>query len=64
MTNTKPRLALLFNTLYFDFSYIGKLQLAPGLISAFYRMAFAFALLLPYMLFSKDLRCQRKNTSY
>ena len=62
MTNTKPRLALAFGILCISiFPILVKLQLTPGLISAFYRMAFAFSLLLPYMLFSKRFKMPEKK---
>ena len=62
MTNTKPRLALAFGILCISiFPILVKLQLTPGLISAFYRMAFAFSLLLPYMFFSKRFKMPEKK---
>jgi len=54
MTNAKPRLALAFGILCISiFPILVKLRLTPGLISAFYRMAIAFSLLLPYVLITK-----------
>lgn len=54
MTNAKPRLALAFGILCISiFPILVKLKLAPGLISAFYRMAIALSLLLPYVLITK-----------
>lgn len=51
MKLTKPRLALLFGILCISiFPILIKLRLAPGLISAFYRMTFAVILLWPYVL--------------
>lgn len=53
MQNAKPRLALAIGILCISiFPILVKLELTPGLISAFYRMAFAFAILLPIALFS------------
>lgn len=57
MTNSKPRLALAFGILCISvFPILVKLKLTPGLISAFYRMAIAVALLLPYVVFTKQLK--------
>ena len=54
MTNAKPRLALAFGILCISiFPILVKLRLTPGLISAFYRMAIALTLLLPYVLITK-----------
>ncbi|AOW08883.1 DMT family transporter [Flavobacterium gilvum] len=53
MKITKPRLALICGILCISiFPILIKLRLAPGLISAFYRMTFAIILLLPYVLLS------------
>ena len=53
MQNAKPRLALAIGILCISiFPILVKLKLTPGLISAFYRMAFAFAILVPIALFS------------
>ncbi len=57
MTNAKPRLALAFGILCISiFPILVKLRLTPGLISAFYRMAIAFSILLPYMLVTKKFK--------
>jgi drug/metabolite transporter (DMT)-like permease len=57
MKLTKPRLALICGILCISiFPILIKLKLAPGLISAFYRMAFAVTLLLPYVLLSKSFK--------
>jgi drug/metabolite transporter (DMT)-like permease len=62
MTDAKPRLALAFGILCISiFPILIKLQLAPGLISAFYRMLFAFLLLLPYMLVTKKFKLPQKK---
>lgn len=62
MTNTKPRLALAFGILCISiFPILVKLRLTPGLISAFYRMAIAFSLLLPYMLITKKFKLPQKK---
>ena len=53
----KPRLALVVGILCISiFPILVKLRLAPGLISAFYRMAIAAALLLPYVLLTKSFK--------
>lgn len=53
MQNAKPRVALAIGILCISvFPILVKLNLTPGLISAFYRMAFAFAILVPIALFS------------
>lgn len=53
MQNAKPRLALAIGILCISiFPILVKLKLTPGLISAFYRMAFAFAILVPFAVFS------------
>lgn len=53
MQNAKPRLALAIGILCISiFPILVKLKLTPGLISAFYRMAFAFAILIPFAVFS------------
>ncbi|GAA3760577.1 DMT family transporter [Flavobacterium ginsengiterrae] len=57
MKITKPRLALICGILCISiFPILVKLRLTPGLISAFYRMAFAVTLLLPYVIFSKNFK--------
>ena len=53
MQNAKPRLALAIGILCISiFPILVKLELTPGLISAFYRMALAFAILIPFAIFS------------
>lgn len=53
MQNAKPRLALAIGILCISiFPILVKLKLTPGLISAFYRMAFAFSILIPFAIFS------------
>jgi drug/metabolite transporter (DMT)-like permease len=62
MTNTKPRLALAFGILCISiFPILVKLKLTPGLISAFYRMAIAISLLLPYVLITKKFTLPKAN---
>ncbi len=62
MTNAKPRLALAFGILCISiFPILVKLKLTPGLISAFYRMAIAVSLLLPYVLISKKFKLPAKK---
>ena len=57
MKLTKPTLALICGILCISiFPILIKLKLAPGLISAFYRMAIAVTLLLPYVLLSKNFK--------
>ncbi|NRT14591.1 drug/metabolite transporter (DMT)-like permease [Flavobacterium sp. 28A] len=57
MTNAKPRLAFAFGILCISiFPILVKLRLTPGLISAFYRMAIAFSILLPYMVLTKKFK--------
>ena len=57
MKLTKPRLALICGILCISiFPILVKLRLTPGLISAFYRMAFAISLLLPYVLITKSFK--------
>jgi len=62
MHNAKPRLALAVGILCISiFPILVKLNLTPGLISAFYRMIFAFAILLPIALFSGKFKCPPKS---
>ncbi|SDW04637.1 DMT family transporter [Flavobacterium degerlachei] len=62
MTNAKPRLALAFGILCISiFPILVKLRLTPGLISAFYRMAIAISLLLPYVLITKKFQLPEKK---
>jgi drug/metabolite transporter (DMT)-like permease len=62
MINTKPRLALAFGILCISiFPILVKLNLTGGLISAFYRMAIAVALLLPYVLITKKFKLPKTN---
>jgi drug/metabolite transporter (DMT)-like permease len=57
MKLTKPRLALICGILCISiFPILVKLKLAPGLISAFYRMFFAIILLLPYVIITKSFK--------
>lgn len=57
MTNAKPRAALAIGILCISiFPTLVRLNLTPGLISAFYRMTFSILLLLPYVLFSKKFK--------
>lgn len=57
MKITKPRLALICGILCISiFPILIKLKLAPGLISAFYRMFFALVFLLPYVLITKNFK--------
>lgn len=62
MNNAKPRLALAFGILCISiFPILVKLRLTPGLISAFYRMAIAVSLLLPYVLITKKFKLPEKK---
>ena len=62
MTNAKPRLALAIGIICISvFPILVKLRLTPGLISAFYRMAIAVALLLPYVLITKKFKIPEKK---
>ena len=62
MTNAKPRLALAFGILCISiFPILVKLSLTPGLISAFYRMAFAFVMLLPFVIIAKKFKLPKKK---
>lgn len=64
MTNAKPRLALAIGILCISvFPILVKLQLTGGLISAFYRMAIAGALLLPYVFITKKFKLPQLKIS-
>lgn len=54
---TKPQVALVIGVLAISiFPVLVKLNLAPGTISAFYRMAFSAALIIPYALITKRFK--------
>ncbi|CDF77824.1 conserved hypothetical membrane protein, EamA-like transporter family [Formosa agariphila KMM 3901] len=54
---TKPRIALVVGIICISiFPVLVRLSLTPGLISAFYRMAIASAIILPYVLITKQLK--------
>ncbi len=56
---TKPRIALLIGILCISiFPVIVRLNLTSGLISAFYRMAIATAIILPFALYKKKLKLE------
>ena len=56
---TKPRLALLIGIFCISiFPVIVRLNLTSGLISAFYRMAIATAIVLPFALYKKKLKLE------
>ena len=62
MTNAKPKLALAIGIICISvFPILVKLQLTGGLISAFYRMAIAGALLLPYVIVTKKFKLPRAS---
>jgi drug/metabolite transporter (DMT)-like permease len=62
MTDAKPRLALAFGILCISiFPILVKLKMTPGLISAFYRMAIAISLLLPYVHITKKFKLPKTN---
>lgn len=64
MTNAKPRLALAIGILCISvFPILVKLELTGGLISAFYRMAIAGALLLPYVFITKKFKLPQLRIS-
>jgi len=53
----KPRIALVIGIFCISvFPILVKLNLTPGVISAFYRMLFSLLLLLPYALLSKQFK--------
>ena len=57
MINAKPRAALAIGILCISvFPTLVKLNLTPGLISAFYRMAFSILLLLPFVILTNKFR--------
>ena len=59
---TKPRIALAVGILCISiFPILVKLNLTPGLISAFYRMAIASAILVPYVLITKQFKIASKK---
>lgn len=54
---TKPRIALAVGIICISiFPILVRLNLSPGLVSAFYRMAIASALLVPYVLITKQFK--------
>ncbi|WP_299782122.1 DMT family transporter [uncultured Formosa sp.] len=54
---TKPRIALVVGIICISiFPVLVRLSLTPGLISAFYRMAIASAIILPYVLITRQLK--------
>jgi drug/metabolite transporter (DMT)-like permease len=62
MINAKPKLALAFEILCISvFPILIKLNLTGGLISAFYRMAIAITLLLPFVLITKKFKLPKIN---
>ena len=60
----KPRIALALGVVFISiFPILTKLGLTPPVVSAFYRMAIALAVLLPYVLFTgKFKKCSVKST--
>lgn len=59
---TKPRIALAIGIICISiFPILVKLNLSPGLVSAFYRVAIAAALLIPYVLITKQFKWPTKN---
>lgn len=59
----KPRIALAIGIICISiFPILVKLNLTPGLVSAFYRMAIASAFLLPYILLTKQFKVPSKKT--
>ena len=60
--NNKPRIALLIGIICISiFPILVRLNLTPGLISAFYRMAIALNLLLPYVILTKKLAIPKRK---
>lgn len=54
---TKPRIALVIGIVCISiFPVLVRLSLTPGLISAFYRMAFASAVIVPYVIINKQIK--------
>src|SRR5690606_31447666 len=61
----KPRIALTLGILCISiFPILVKLNLTSGLISAFYRMAIASAILVPYVLITKRFRMTSKKAFF
>lgn len=61
----KERIALAVGILCISiFPILVKLNLTPGVISAFYRMAVAAACILPYVLFTKQFKIRSKKTFF
>lgn len=59
---TKPRIALAIGIICISiFPILVKLNLTPGLISAFYRMAIASVLIVPYVLITKKFKVTSKK---
>lgn len=62
---TKPRIALAIGVLCISiFPILVKLNLTPGLISAFYRMAIAAALLVPYVIITKKFKVTSRKAFF
>ena len=62
---TKPRIALLIGIICISiFPILVKLNYTPGLISAFYRMAIALAIILPYAIITKQLEIPKGSTFF
>src|SRR5699024_10467838 len=59
---TRPQVALVIVILAISiFPVLIKLELAPGVISAFYRMAFSAILLIPYVLLTKRFKLPKRK---
>lgn len=62
---TKPRIALAIGVLCISiFPILVKLNLTPGLISAFYRMAIASVLLVPYIVVTKQFKVPSRKSFF
>lgn len=62
---SKPRIALAIGVLCISiFPILVKLNLTPGLISAFYRMAIAAALLVPYVIITKKFKVTSRKAFF
>lgn len=63
MNMKKARIALIIGIFCISiFPILVKLKLTPGVISAFYRMAVATAIILPYALITKKIKIKSKRT--
>lgn len=62
---TKPRIALAVGIICISiFPILVKLNLSPGLVSAFYRMAIASALIVPYVFITKQFKITSRKALF